>query len=169
MLPLNPIPFSGVTGVTYDSSDDTFWLAFPAISSVVTVVHITRAADVLSVFPAGTGSGTVSLAYDRADDAVVGVCFDAKRIGTSPILGERCQGRNSLSPRCPALALSPASNLRCNAAPSAVPEPASWALLCSGLLMLAALRQLARTRSRGGAPRRVFSGSASPDAKWPVP
>jgi len=71
VMPVNPIYgpglLSGVTGITYDSSDDTFWLA--GGNDFLFVEHITRAGNLISSFGGGTGS-MASLAYDAADDTL---------------------------------------------------------------------------------------------------
>jgi WD40 repeat protein len=69
-----PMPFSsfftsGVTGIAYDSSDDTFWLASSSEANFVSVLHLTRTGDFISFFGGGEGSN-VSLAYDATDNSL---------------------------------------------------------------------------------------------------
>jgi len=69
-----PMPFSstftsGVTGIAYDSSDDTFWLASSSVADFVAVLHLTRTGNFISSFGGGEGSN-VSLAYDATDDSL---------------------------------------------------------------------------------------------------
>jgi len=56
-----------VTGITYDSSDDTFWLS--TSGGFFTVLHTSRTGNLISSFSGGAGDNT-SIAYDAADDTV---------------------------------------------------------------------------------------------------
>jgi len=60
---------AGLSGITYDSSDGTFWLA-TADTSFGSIVHITNDGKLISYFGAGAANVNVSLAYDRADDTL---------------------------------------------------------------------------------------------------
>jgi len=70
VFPLQPqLAFGGLSGITYDSSDGTFWLA-TSDSSFASIAHITAGGNLISFFGAGGAALNVSLAYDRADDTL---------------------------------------------------------------------------------------------------
>jgi hypothetical protein len=141
VLPLNPFLVQGASGIAYDSSDDTFWLAHPASTAVITVVHITRGGDPLSVFPAGTGNGNVSLAYDRADDTLWVYVATPNASELRQYSASDATGQKLPLSTLPGIGFVAGMEFALQQEPSAVPEPASALLLCTGLVVLLALRR----------------------------
>jgi len=149
LLPFLPGLVGGATGIAYDSSDDTFWVAIASpIGSAIPVVHITRGGVQLSLFSGGTGSGNVALAYDRADDTLwlyvaTPNASELRQFSTSDAPGFK----PPLS-TMPGIGFVAGMEFALQQEPSAIPEPASAVLLCSGLVVIAALRRFRRKPSQ---------------------
>jgi hypothetical protein len=149
LLPFNPLIIGGTTGIAYDSSDDTFWVAIASpIGSAIPVVHITRGGVQLSLFSGGIGSGNVALAYDRADDTLwlyvpTPNASELRQFSTSDAPGFK----PPLS-TMPGIGFVAGMEFALQRQPLGIPEPASPVLLCSGLVVIAALRRFRRKPSQ---------------------
>jgi hypothetical protein len=140
----------GITGIAYDSSDDTFWLA-SSFGGNVTVLHVTRTGGLISFFNANGGS-LVSLAYDRADDTLW--LYSAQ-----PLASELRQYSTSDAPNAnpfplsaqPGIGFVAAIEFQLQQSSAAVPEPATAGLLAFGLAMLSSVRARRRKLLAGTA------------------
>jgi len=146
LLPFLPgLIGGGTTGIAYDSSDDTFWVAEPSpTGNAIPVVHITRGGVQLSAFSGGTGSGNVAVAYDRADDTLW-------LYVTTPNASELRQFSTSDAPgfkpplsTMTGIGFVAGMEFALQRQPSGIPEPTSLVLLCSGLVVIATLRRFRR-------------------------
>ena len=146
VFPLGAAVISGVTGIAYDSSDDTFWLASSSTAGIVTVLHVTRTGGFISAFPGGQGPN-VSLAYDRADDTLwvysgTLLASELRQYSTS----DAPTAHFPLSSQ-PGIGFVSGIEFQLQQSPAAVPEPATAGLLGTGLAVLLRLRACKRNRS----------------------
>jgi hypothetical protein len=150
VMPFPQAYTAGVTGIAYDSSDDTFWLAYTGDNAVFTVFHMTRAGEPISLF-FGSGPGTnLSLAYAAADDTLWVYSWAA------PEASQLMQFATTDDPtgdlRLPLLPLSSQPGIGYVTAiefqVQAVPEPAASVLLTAGLAVLGSMGARGRSRCR---------------------
>jgi hypothetical protein len=155
VMPFASILIGGMTGIAYDSSDDTFWLASSGVTNVFGVMHLTRTGQFLGSFNGfGTG-GNPTLAYDRVDDTLWVHTFSLQ----ASQLTEFAASDDMTKPNPPISSQSGIGMVRSiefqfHRSPAFVPEPATALLLTAGLALLCTVGAPRRTRSRVAAASR---------------
>ena len=152
VMPFSPFLISGSTGIAYDSSDDTFWLASSGITNAFSVIHLTRTGQFISFFSGlGTG-GNPTLAYDRVDDTLWVHTFSLQ---TSQ-LTQFAPSDDMTKPNPPISSQSGIGSVRSiefqfQQPAASVPEPKTAFLLSAGLVLVAiGARRRRRSRATAG-------------------
>jgi hypothetical protein len=138
------------TGIAYDSSDDTFWLAQSG-SNVSVVLHVRRSGGLISFFGVARPANDPSLAYDSADNTLW-LHLSGPLGGPSQLLQyATIDDPNAPIPVPlsiqPGIGFVPAMEFQFHQAPPAIPEPSIAALLGAGLAALLCLRARRRNHA----------------------
>ena len=135
---------TGVTGIAYDSSDDTFWLASSSLAGYFAVIHVTRAGGFISTF-GGTGVNP-TLAYDGADDTLWVYTWAPQ---TSQLIqfapSDDMTSSNLPLGSQPGIGFVTGIEFQLRLAP--VPEPRTAVMLSAGLVIVGSLGARRRIRS----------------------
>ncbi|MGH8638878.1 MAG: PEP-CTERM sorting domain-containing protein [Burkholderiales bacterium] len=140
------------TGIAYDSSDDTFWLAQSNLGSSVSVVlHVSRSGGVISFFGVPRQAHDPSLAYDPADNTLW-LYLSGPLGGPSQLLQYSTSDALNGPPRSPLSSQPgsgyvPAMEFQLHQTAPAIPEPSIAALLGAGLAALLCLRTRRRNHA----------------------
>jgi len=141
VFPLQPpLFYAGLSGITYDSSDATFWLAVS--ESFAAIAHITADGNLISYFSvAGAAAPNVSLAYDRADDTLW--LYIPRVQGGSELVqfaaSDDMTSTNFPLFRQPVSGFAYGIEFALQQDTTLVPEPATMTLLGTGLALLLSL------------------------------